>query len=55
MSEEIDKPGTNMSFGPLKPIDAAVLNGGYADVGCGWNATRDAGDLRTRLGAVLSG
>ena len=27
------KPGTNTSFGPLKQIDAGVLNVGYADVG----------------------
>jgi pimeloyl-ACP methyl ester carboxylesterase len=27
------KPGTNTSFGPLKQIDAGLLNVGYADVG----------------------
>ena len=27
------KPGTNTSFGPLKQIDAGVLNVGYAEVG----------------------
>ncbi|MGC1320524.1 MAG: alpha/beta hydrolase [Pseudolabrys sp.] len=27
------KPGTNTSFGPLKQIDAGVLNVGYADAG----------------------
>jgi len=27
------KPGTNTSFGPLRQIDAGVLNAGYADVG----------------------
>jgi len=27
------KPGTNMSFGPLKQIDAGVLNVGYAEAG----------------------
>ncbi len=27
------KPGTNTSFGPLKQIDAGVLNVGYAEAG----------------------
>jgi predicted dienelactone hydrolase len=27
------KPGTNTSFGPLKQIDAGVLNIGYAEAG----------------------
>src|SRR5262245_38120781 len=27
------KPGTNTSLGPLKQIDAGVLNVGYAEVG----------------------
>lgn len=27
------KPGTNTSFGPLKQIDAGLLNVGYAEVG----------------------
>jgi hypothetical protein len=27
------KPGTHTSFGPLKQIDAGVLNVGYAEVG----------------------
>ena len=27
------KPGTNISFGPLKQIDAGVLNVGYAEAG----------------------
>ena len=27
------KPGTNKSFGPLKQIDAGVLNIGYAEAG----------------------
>ena len=29
----IIKPGTNTSFGPLKQIDAGVLNVGYAEAG----------------------
>jgi pimeloyl-ACP methyl ester carboxylesterase len=29
------KPGTNISFGPLKQVDAGVLNIGYAEVGPG--------------------
>src|SRR5260370_12321510 len=29
------KPGTNTSFGPLKQIDAGVLNVGYAEAGPG--------------------
>src|ERR1700676_618921 len=29
------KPGTNTSFGPLKQIDAGVLNAGYAEAGPG--------------------
>src|SRR5499427_6984816 len=29
----IVKPGTNTSFGPLKQIDAGVLNIGYAEAG----------------------
>lgn len=29
------KPGTNASFGPLKQIDAGVLNVGYAEAGPG--------------------
>ena len=28
-----DLPGSNTSFGPLKQIDASVLNVGYAEVG----------------------
>src|SRR5216684_4706361 len=27
------KPGTNTSFGPLKQVDAGVLNVGYAEAG----------------------
>jgi alpha-beta hydrolase superfamily lysophospholipase len=27
------KPGTNTSFGPLKQIDASLLNVGYAEAG----------------------
>jgi hypothetical protein len=27
------KPGTNTSFGPLKQIDAGLLNVGYAEAG----------------------
>src|SRR5687767_2060822 len=30
---QADKPGPHASFGPLKQIDAGVLNVGYAEVG----------------------
>jgi len=33
MSEQTIKPGTNTSFGPLKQIDAGVLNVGYVEDG----------------------
>jgi pimeloyl-ACP methyl ester carboxylesterase len=33
LGETAIKPGTNTSFGPLKQIDAGVLNIGYAEVG----------------------
>ena len=41
-----DFPGTNTSFGPLKLIDAGVLNVAYAEVGqSGWSSCSSSARL----------
>ena len=48
------KPGTNTSFGPLKQIDAGVLNIGYAETGpADGPPVEDAGESTVALLSAL--